>query len=56
MISAIHDVSAFTIHVGNTLTKTWRGVRVMRSYCSIDKSNFLSVFDYVLHAPKLTTF
>ena len=49
----IHDVSAFTI--GNTLTETWRGP-VMRSYSSIDKSNFLCVFDYVLHAPNLTTF
>ena len=49
----IHDVSAFTID--NTLTKTWRGVRVMRSYSSIDKSNFLSIFDYILHVPKLTT-
>ena len=49
-----HDVSAFTI--GNTLTETWRGVRVMRSYSSIDKSNFLCIFDYILHAPKLTAF
>ena len=38
---AIHDVSAFTI--GNTLTDTWRGVRVMRSYSSIDKPDFLCV-------------
>ena len=37
-LTGIHDVSAFTI--GNTLLETWRGVRVMRSYSSIDKSNF----------------
>ena len=49
----IHDVSAFTI--GNTLTEHWRGVRVMRSNSSIDKCNFLCVFDYILHAPQLTT-
>ena len=56
--SIIHDVSAFAMAftIGNTLTETWRGVRVMRSYSSIDKSNFLCVFDYILHAPKLTTF
>ena len=53
-LHCIHDVSAFTI--GNTLTETWRGFRVMRSYSSIDKSNFLCVFDYILQAPKLTTF
>ena len=38
MSEGIHDVSAFTI--GNTLTETWSGVRVMRSYSSIDKSNY----------------
>ena len=38
-----HDVSAFTI--GNTLTKTWTGVLVIRSYTrSLDKAKFLSNF------------
>ena len=37
----IHDVSTFTI--GNTLTETWRGVRVIRSYSSTDKSNYFCV-------------
>ena len=53
-VGTIHDVSPFTI--GNTLTETWRGVRVMRLYSSIDKSHFFMCFDYILHAPKLTTF
>ena len=41
-VGTIHDVSPFTI--GNTLTETWRGVRVMRLYSSIDKSHFFYVF------------
>ena len=41
----IHNVSAFTIHVGNTLTVTWRGgVRVILSHGSTDKSYFFCVF------------
>ena len=52
--SRIHNVLAFAI--GNTLTETWRGVHVIRSYSSTDKSNFFCVFDYILHVPELTAF
>ena len=49
---AVHSVSAFTI--GNTLTETWRGVSVIWSYSSADKS-IVCIFDY-LHVPDPTAF
>ena len=55
LFPCIHDVSAFTIGhdvsaftIGNTITETWRGVPVIRSYRSMEKSNFYVFFVEIL--------